>query len=168
MKFFFPLSNPWSRDLISSSWEFTNGFQQVNHREQALDNFLISWENEESGNFLRKWGKWVFYFLHQSSVLQKHISTSNPAALQELMPALPPAAPWLGCVSLTRGSSILDGLPAGRGKLIPCTAVPVGLSAKDWLEARQLTPPTACSLARGYGDTSSQLNSHLCIAMKTW
>lgn len=59
---FSPLSNPSSRDLISSSWEFAKAFQQISHREQALDDFLISWENEESENFLRKWGKWVFWF----------------------------------------------------------------------------------------------------------
>lgn len=51
---------------------------------------------------------WVF-FLQQSSVLEKHISGFNPAAPQELVPVLPPAAPWFGCVSLTRGSSILEG-----------------------------------------------------------
>lgn len=147
MKFFFPLSNPWSRDLISSSWEFTNGFQQVNHKEQALDNFLISWENEESGNFLRKWGKWVFYFLHQSSVLQKHISTSNPAALQELMPALPPAAPWLGCVSLTRVSISLQEEASWSPALLSLWG---SLQKTGWRQDSSLLPqPAAWQEAMG-------------------
>lgn len=64
--FFFSLSNPLSRDLISFSWEFTKAFQQVNHREKALDDFLISWESEESGISWENekngvfWG-WVFF-----------------------------------------------------------------------------------------------------------
>lgn len=47
--FFFWLSNPCSSDLVSLSWESTKAFQQVNHREQAWDDFF---------NLLGKGGKW--------------------------------------------------------------------------------------------------------------
>lgn len=115
----------------------------------------------------------VGFFLQQSPVLQKHISTSNPAAPQELVPVLPPAAPCFGCVTLAKGQQHPGGcFPAGRGELIPCTVTAVSAETlcKRLPGGKTALPThlTACSLARDCEDTSRQLNSHVLIAMKTW
>lgn len=114
----------------------------MNHREQALDGFFISWENEESGNFLRKWGKWVFFC---SSPLCCR-STFQPLIQQHLRS-------WCQCYLLLhlaldvwllpRGSSILED--ASLQEEVSWSPAPwllslQRLSAKDCLEARQHCP----------------------------